>query len=231
MFTSFNSHEVSLLISVLRYANTCTDKFPREAREYLSQMAQRLQDELARVETKSQQEHNAARPIMPGDGTLPVQEVKLAPLDPKDCEGLPVVEELDRPIPDWEGVREYVVTWTIDLDATSPEAAAERAREIQMDPYNIATFYTVKSRGGVEPFMVELEPTPQSTPVERFIGKHPALGAPYDPEAQRCVIMKGNPVDGFSTVGPFNSREDAIAYGDSVDSEWWVIDLDAPDEC
>lgn len=45
-----------------------------------------------------------------------------------------------------------------------------------------------------------------------------------------AVILKGNPVDGFSAVGPFPSREAAVEAGGSIDSDWWVLDLEAPEE-
>lgn len=41
-------------------------------------------------------------------------------------------------------MQEYLVTWRIDIEASSPEAAAEKAREIQMDKDNVATYYTVQ---------------------------------------------------------------------------------------
>lgn len=49
-------------------------------------------------------------------------------------------------------------------------------------------------------------------------------------ESQDAVIIKGNPVDGFSCVGPFADRDAAVEYGDTVDTDWWVLDLEAPDE-
>ncbi len=47
---------------------------------------------------------------------------------------------------------------------------------------------------------------------------------------QPVIIAYGNPVDGFTFEGPFSSRDAAIEYGDSVDTEWWVANLDAPEE-
>ena len=38
---------------------------------------------------------------------------------------------------------EYTVAWTIQLDADSPRDAARQAREIQLDPNSIATFFRV----------------------------------------------------------------------------------------
>jgi hypothetical protein len=46
---------------------------------------------------------------------------------------------------------------------------------------------------------------------------------------QRVGVLHGNPVDGFRLVGPYDSREEAIEDGDSVDTEWWVIDMEPPD--
>jgi hypothetical protein len=43
------------------------------------------------------------------------------------------------------------------------------------------------------------------------------------------VIIYGNPADGFSFVGPFNSRDDAAQYAaDDTPADWWVVMLDAP---
>ena len=44
----------------------------------------------------------------------------------------------------------YYVTWSIELEATSPKAAAEMALEIQRDPESIATVFTVFDENGVE---------------------------------------------------------------------------------
>jgi hypothetical protein len=38
---------------------------------------------------------------------------------------------------------QYLVVWEIELDAESPEDAAKQAREIQLDPANIADHFTV----------------------------------------------------------------------------------------
>ena len=45
----------------------------------------------------------------------------------------------------------YVVTWTIEIEATSPEAAAELARDIQLDPESIATVFEVREDLGFFP--------------------------------------------------------------------------------
>lgn len=37
----------------------------------------------------------------------------------------------------------YLVSWAIDIDADSPEEAAERALEIQRDPAGLATVFKV----------------------------------------------------------------------------------------
>lgn len=41
----------------------------------------------------------------------------------------------------------YRVTWTIDIDAPDPWAAAERALEIHRNPESIATVFTVQADG------------------------------------------------------------------------------------
>ena len=43
---------------------------------------------------------------------------------------------------------EYRVTWTIDLDADTPEEAARKALEIQRDPESIATCFIVTDAHG-----------------------------------------------------------------------------------
>ena len=42
----------------------------------------------------------------------------------------------------------YYVTWSIELEATSPKAAAEMALEIQRDPESIATVFMVSDENG-----------------------------------------------------------------------------------
>ena len=41
----------------------------------------------------------------------------------------------------------YRVTWTIDIEASSPEVAALEAREIQLRPDSIATIFECSSEG------------------------------------------------------------------------------------
>lgn len=43
---------------------------------------------------------------------------------------------------------EHRVTWTIDLDAKSPEEAARKALEIQRDPESIATCFVITDDHG-----------------------------------------------------------------------------------
>ncbi len=51
----------------------------------------------------------------------------------------------------------YVVTWTIEIEATSPEAAAELARDIQLDPESIATVFEVREDLGFFPNTVVVD--------------------------------------------------------------------------
>lgn len=39
---------------------------------------------------------------------------------------------------------EYLVTWTIDIDADSPEEAAKKALHIQRDPVSSANMFEVR---------------------------------------------------------------------------------------
>ena len=38
---------------------------------------------------------------------------------------------------------EYLVSWLINIDANTPEEAAAKAREIQLDPHSMATIFDV----------------------------------------------------------------------------------------
>lgn len=40
-------------------------------------------------------------------------------------------------------MQEYLVTWTIEVTAESPEAAAKQALEIQRDPESLAVVFNV----------------------------------------------------------------------------------------
>lgn len=43
----------------------------------------------------------------------------------------------------YKPVNRYLVTWTIDIEATSPKKAAEKALAIQRNPSSIATVFDV----------------------------------------------------------------------------------------
>lgn len=40
-------------------------------------------------------------------------------------------------------MKHYLVSWSIDVDAASPEEAAQKAQDIQKDPESIATYFDV----------------------------------------------------------------------------------------
>lgn len=45
------------------------------------------------------------------------------------------------------------------------------------------------------------------------------------------VILKGNPVDGLSVIGPFATPEEAIEVADltlTVEYDWWITPLEEP---
>ena len=48
------------------------------------------------------------------------------------------------------------VTWVIDVDASSHEEAARKARAAQVRPGTIATVFTVQAPGVGEPVVVDL---------------------------------------------------------------------------
>lgn len=53
---------------------------------------------------------------------------------------------------------EYLVTWSIDIDADSPEDAAAQALEIHRDPDSIATIFKVRHKSsGVTIFVDTLD--------------------------------------------------------------------------
>lgn len=43
-------------------------------------------------------------------------------------------------------MKKYLVTWEIDIEASTPEEAARKALEIQRDPSSIALVFVVKER-------------------------------------------------------------------------------------
>ena len=63
---------------------------------------------------------------------------------------------------------EYRVEWAIDVDATSPEAAAELAEAIMLAPDRIGNIYSVKEHGSDEAKLIEVGPDG----VGRFFGGH-----------------------------------------------------------
>jgi hypothetical protein len=47
------------------------------------------------------------------------------------------------------------------------------------------------------------------------------------------IVIYGNPVDGFRYCGPFQLREDALAWADhniTTEYDWWVTNLQQPEE-
>lgn len=43
------------------------------------------------------------------------------------------------------------------------------------------------------------------------------------------LAVTGNPIDGFSFVGPFDSYEAASEWSDRrSDSDWWIVKVEAP---
>ncbi len=49
--------------------------------------------------------------------------------------------------------------------------------------------------------------------------------------ADNHCLITGNPVDGFQIIGPFPDGETALEYPNkhALDSDWWIIPMEAPD--
>ena len=51
-----------------------------------------------------------------------------------------------------------------------------------------------------------------------------------EPAEPLRVIIAGNPLDGFRYCGPFADADAAVRYGDRLEPDWWLAQLDEPDE-
>lgn len=43
------------------------------------------------------------------------------------------------------------------------------------------------------------------------------------------VLVEGNPVDGFTFVGPFDDVDEAVEYGEWGGGEFWVASMRLPE--
>ena len=42
----------------------------------------------------------------------------------------------------------------------------------------------------------------------------------------KYIMITGNPVDGFSFTGPFDTHDEAVNYGENFHSgDWWIAPL------
>jgi hypothetical protein len=49
----------------------------------------------------------------------------------------------------------------------------------------------------------------------------------------KWLIVRGNPVIGFTYWGPFDDSADAVAWADeniTVEYDWWLTELETPKE-
>jgi hypothetical protein len=47
----------------------------------------------------------------------------------------------------------------------------------------------------------------------------------------KYIIVFGNPVDGFTFVGPYNNYGDAMAQAEKIkDETWWIANLIMPEK-
>lgn len=42
------------------------------------------------------------------------------------------------------------------------------------------------------------------------------------------VVVVGNPFDGMTCWGPFQSYEQASAYAEKCEGDWWIVDIHRP---
>jgi hypothetical protein len=51
---------------------------------------------------------------------------------------------------------------------------------------------------------------------------------------KQAIIVIGNPINGLEFIGPFESTVEAVNYanddGNIDDHEWWVVQLETPEE-
>ena len=45
----------------------------------------------------------------------------------------------------------------------------------------------------------------------------------------KYIIIYGDPVDGFTFCGPFDTHEDAIDYAERAGGEWTTAQIDPPE--
>lgn len=103
------------------------------------------------------------------------------------------------------------VKWDMDIDADTTLEAAEKARDAQVRNGTIATIFEVTDDEG------------NVTSVD--------LSEESEISDSLCVLISGNPVDGFRFIGPFRNGEVANLYADdNLDADWWNASLDAPND-
>ena len=60
---------------------------------------------------------------------------------------------------------EYLITWTIEIEADSPLEAVQEARKIQLDPESISTIFSAEDDEGSDPWTIDLN-DPETYPEE-----------------------------------------------------------------
>lgn len=74
----------------------------------------------------------------------------------------------------------YLVTWEIDVDADSPEEAAQIAREIQLDDCSTATVFVIKEASTGETLKYDVG----DLALCKFCGKATAKNTPHQHQGQ-----------------------------------------------
>jgi hypothetical protein len=53
----------------------------------------------------------------------------------------------------------------------------------------------------------------------------PGFGTPHSPITPTTIVVTGNPIDGFTFYGPFDVRDDATEWIETVNDDCWLADL------
>lgn len=50
-------------------------------------------------------------------------------------------------------------------------------------------------------------------------------------DKQQAILITGNPIDGLTFVGPFDTRDEAIEFGqvNAEGGDWWIANLEPPE--
>jgi hypothetical protein len=107
----------------------------------------------------------------------------------------------------------YIVSWIDSISATSTRDAAVRALE------------KIRGQGLGHIFQVRRTPTDRLDYIDLNHWESPQPAAPVT--TTKYTVVTGNPTDGFTLNGVFDSQSDALAYandnGGTWVDHWWIM--------